>query len=866
MSFFFTKAKPLKVAYDKPASAGIASKATLNRLSCKVCPLDTARNCSPKMSPDTINKTDIYFLGDIPNKNDDTAGQPFSGKTGKLLKSILGNVDNHSFDNVIRDFSDPFAERPPPSWIAMECCRSLVTKSIEQAKPKLIVGLGILPLQWMLNSSDMVGLRGRVFAVKVGQHACWFLPTYHPQYILDTAYDDRQPLRSKLGHCLKFDILKAVKLAVSLKPPEIDTPQGARAGIQCFDGHGPGQLAKVLKLISEARKAPVKAIDVETSTLRPYANDAKLLTMALSFGSINFAFALDHPSAGWSVEDLDSIDSAIEKLLKDRSTIVAHHASFEIEWLVHRYGRNAIRHDVWECTMMQAHFIDERRGKRGGSDEQFQPNPYQALDFLVKQYFGLSYKGLFNLDRKNMVKADLSETLLYNGADTKYTLHLFSKQSVILQSAGLDSSYLESKGRQPAVALMQSIGIDIDQSQTKAMQKKLQAEITSIESQIKSDSFVQKFIAERKVFNPASNHDVLRILKDYLKVGKALLNADGKETVDKNTLAKIKHPLANSIETYRNRAKLKSTYIDVFELGRGAFIWPDGKIHPSFNTTFSETGRTSSDEPNQQNWPSRNDKWLRKQVVAPKNHVLVAFDYGQLEACTAAMCTQDKVLVKALWEDYDIHMFWTQKTAKMYPPFIERFGDSNDPLALKKARSVIKNKLVFPVIFGASNASVAGYLNIPIEPVNKLMTEFWDTFHGLYSWQKRTMNDYYACGYVSSPTGRRRHYPLTKNQAINYPIQSVACDIVCRAMVNLSQCAADTNKWYLHPTMNIHDDLTLCIPDQPQILEEAIEHIYRTMLAPVYDFINVPLSVTCSVGTNWLEMDEIGKFWSHRDL
>src|SRR6202035_869579 len=115
------------------------------------------------------------------------------------------------------------------------------------------------------------------------------------------------------------------------------------------------------------------------------------------------------------------------------------------------------------------------------------------------------------------------------------------------------------------------------------------------------------------------------------------------------------------------------------------------------------------------------------------------------------------------------------------------------------------------------------------------------TFYGLYSWQKGTMNEYYNCGFVSSPTGRRRNYPLTKNQAINYPIQSVACDIVCRAMVSLSCDAAATDQWFLHPIMNIHDDLTLCIPDDPKILEESIEHVYKTMLAPVYDFINVPL-------------------------
>jgi len=861
MSFFFTKSKPKPTVSAKPAQAGNASKASMNRLGCRVCPLDRVENHTPKMAPELRADTDIYFLGDAPSKGDDEKGKPFSDKAGKLLRSLVAQGIVCSFDNVIRDYKDTPSS---PPWQAMECCRNLITKSIEEAKPRIIIGLGIQPLQWALNSSDMVGLRGRVFAIQVGNHPCWFLPTYHPQYIIETAFNAATPLRSKLGHCLKFDIAKAVSMLPGLAQPVIDTPQSARAAVQAFDGTKPGHLAQVLALISEARRASEKAIDVETSTLRPYAAGSQLLCMALSYNNINFSFALDHPNAGWSKSDLASIDFAVESLLSDETRIIAHNASFEIEWLIARYGKGAIFHDVWECTMMQAHFLDERRGKRGGNDDQFQPNPYQALDFLVKQYFGLSYKGLFRLDRKNMSKADLGETLTYNGADTKYTLRLYSHQKQLLKQAGLLAAYSEARQRQPTVALMQSLGIDVDQAQTKEMQEKLSGEIEAIETKIRGYHEVQKFVADRKTFNIASTQDVLKLLKNYVRSGTSLINADGKESVDKGVLEKLNHPIGKDIEEFRNRSKLKSTYVDAFEYGKGTFIWPDGKIHPSFNTTFAETGRTSSDEPNQQNWPSRNDKWVRKQIIPAPGHVLVAFDYGQLEACTAAMCTHDGVLVKALWDDYDIHMEWSVKAAHRHPASIGGLEFLKDKAVMKAFRSKIKNKLVFPAMFGASNESVAGYLNIPIEPVNKLMDEFWETFHGMYGWQKELMNEYYTTGHVSSLTGRRRHYPLTKNQAINYPIQSVACDLVCTAMVELSIRATGSGLWYLHPIMNIHDDLSFSIPDDPKILEEAIETIYKVMLAPSYDFINVPLSVTCSVGNNWLEMTEIDKFWSHK--
>ncbi len=862
MSFFFSKQKAKPVSVAKPTQAGKASKDTLNRLGCRGCPLDKAGNRTPKMPPDIVEQTDVYILGDQPSESDDVKGQHFTNKINKLLFPLFDSGVRYSCDNVIRDYDH---DKTNPQWVAMESCRGLVTRSIERAKPKLLLGLGILPLQWMLNSSDMIGLRGRVFAVQIGDHKCWFMPTYHPQFVLDNAYASSDPLRSKLGHCLKFDIARAGQLANSLPAPLIDTPQAARAGIQPFNGQSRGQLATLLKLISEARKAPEKAIDLETSHLRPYAAGARLLTMAISYQNVNLTFAVDHPKAGWNILERKQLTEAVQGLLCDKTTLISHNTPFEVEWLIFKYGKDVIFHDSWECTMMQAHFLDERRGKRGGNDEQFQPNPYQALDFLVRQHFGLAYKALFKLDRKNMASADLDETLLYNGADTKYTLRLFHNQTDRLKANGLYLAYREAIARQPTVALMQSIGICVDQTQNKLMQKKLAGEIAEIENKIKGYKEVKAFTEKYKQFNPASSQDVLKVLKEYVKVGTDLVNADGKESVDKISLSKISHPIGKDIETYRNRSKLKSTYVDVFEYGKGQFIWADKKIHPSFNTTFAETGRTSSDEPNQQNWPKRNDEWVRKQIVAPPGHVLVAFDYGQLEACTAAMCTKDPILVKSLWEDYDIHMEWAIKAAHRYPAAINGLENLQDKVVMKKFRSIIKNKLVFPAMFGASNQSVAGYLNMPQIHVDKLMGEFWRTFDALHKWQKRLLTKYYTSGYVESPTGRRRHYPLSKNQAINYPIQSVACDIVCNAMCKLSMAAMDGD-WYLHPLMNIHDDLSFAIPNIPSILESAIEKIYRTMLADAYDFINVPLSVTCSVGNNWLEMDEIGKFWSHKDL
>lgn len=415
---------------------------------------------------------------------------------------------------------------------------------------------------------------------------------------------------------------------------------------------------------------------------------------------------------------------------------------------------------------------------------------------------------------------------------------------------------------------MQHFGIDVDQKVISEAQIKLGGEIKQLEDEIYGLRVVQDFIKDKGEFNWASDKDAVAIFKDYLKRDEIYVtDKSGKQRVstDKNVLDRIDHPLADLIIQARNRSKLKSTYVDVFELGKGAFIWPDGKIHTNFNTTFTETGRTSSDEPNCQNFPKRSDAWIRKSVIPEKNHLIVAFDYGQLEACTSAMCSKDKVLIKALWEDYDIHMEWSERLAKEYPDILGSDSLSDKKFA-KRFRSRIKNKLVFPAIFGAQDRSIAGYLSMPEEPINRLMKEFWRIFFGLKNWQDDLMKSYYNTGYVESPTGRRHTCPLTRNEVINFPIQSVACDIVCDAMNTLSVEALTTGEYHLHPRLNIHDDLTCVIPNEDEILEDCIRRIYTTMLTPAFDFINVPMSVECSVGPNWFELEEVGKFWSHKDL
>jgi hypothetical protein len=216
-------------------------------------------------------------------------------------------------------------------------------------------------------------------------------------------------------------------------------------------------------------------------------------------------------------------------------------------------------------------------------------------------------------------------------------------------------------------------------------------------------------------------------------------------------------------------------------------------------------------------------------------------------------------------------MEWAQKFAHDEPGLIGGRKNLKDPAAMKNFRSLIKNKMVFPAFFGAANESVHGYLvnatgfDVSQKIVDKRMEEFWSTFSGMASWQKKTMQHYYNEGWVATMQGRKHRYPLSKNQAINMPVQGTAAELVCDAMNRLSYISLKNDQPHIHPRLNVHDDLSFFIPDDDRILEDSLKIIIREMLCFPFKWINVPLSVEVSVGKNWADVQPIGKFWSHKE-
>lgn len=841
----------------------------LHKLECKACPLNrVTSNANPHMQASGAEKPVIYILGEAPGKAEDKHNQQFVGDSGDLLRAHIPRewLKKIRWNNVVRT-------RPPqnrtPTDVEIECCRPSVERDIAKSKPVAIFGFGAVPLDWACKRSGIMLWRGRRIPVSIGGHECWYYAMLHPAYLFrmkaDLAEERNRHYRpsdiaTEQERAFAFDLKRAFAEIEHLPEAIVHDEKVAEYGVEIVEGKS-GDLARLEKLLDWAKKQKIKGFDWETDRVRPYEKEARILTAAIGTPELSFAWAIEHPQARWTNKERKRvIDLTIEFLRDDEGTKAVHQLGFEQEWTAVRLDKKLLRASRWDDTITQAHMIDERLDKKKKKKGQQGP---LSLDWLCYQHFGINLKALSALDRGNLANEPLPLVLRYNAMDAKYHCLLFSAQDEIIRREGLLDQYRMMRRRVPTCVLTQIKGVPVDVKVTRRLEDKYLDTIDEARAEIAQLDVVDQFkrtIGKR--FNPTSNDDVVDMLQKVLKRKEGITfdRDTGKEkySVDESVLKQIDHPLCPLLLKLRKASKRESTYL-YHNTNDKRIIWPDGCIHSTFNTVFTETWRPSSDSPNLQNVPKRveENKEVRKQIVAPKGHSLVAFDYGQIEARCFAMASHDKRFCKMLWERYDVHGDEAKHLAHAYPARIGGKKFIGDKDVMKKLRDAVKNKWTFPLFFGASLDRVSDEMEIPTSALEAEFDRFKDTFSGVFEWQEELIKSYYKKGYVETLNGVRRRAPINRNRVINSPIQGTAAEIFMDGWTRLSEHADKIDDDYFQANINIHDDLTFILPDNK--IDLYAEEIITQMLAVPFDFINVPITIEMSVGSSLYNMEEVVK-------
>ena len=137
----------------------------------------------------------IMFVGEAPGYEEDKAGLPFVGRSGRLLDRMLAAIglkENSVYIANIVPWRPPGNRTPTPQESSI--CLPFLMRQIELADPDVLVCLGGPSAQTLLNTREgILRTRGRWFKFDTGTREIRAIASLHPAYLL------RQPLQKRLA-------------------------------------------------------------------------------------------------------------------------------------------------------------------------------------------------------------------------------------------------------------------------------------------------------------------------------------------------------------------------------------------------------------------------------------------------------------------------------------------------------------------------------------------------------------------------------------------------------------------------------------------------------------------------------------------
>jgi DNA polymerase-1 len=291
---------------------------------------------------------------------------------------------------------------------------------------------------------------------------------------------------------------------------------------------------------------------------------------------------------------------------------------------------------------------------------------------------------------------------------------------------------------------------------------------------------------------------------------------------------------------------LKSTYCDALP----KLIHPDtGRIHTSFNQAVTATGRLSSSDPNLQNIPIRTEEGrrIREAFVPAEGNVLLAADYSQVELRILAHMADEPALKESFARGEDIH---ARTASEIFGVFL----DMVTPEMRRQAKTIN-----FGVLYGMSAFGLAKSLGIGRKEAQTYIDNYFARYPKVLEFMEAKKAEARDNLYVTTLMGRRCAVPeiVSKNKAvrgyaernaINYPIQGSAADIIKLAMVRIHE-QLKAQKLSTRMVLQVHDELVF---DVPITEKEKVEELVRREMEQAF-ILDVPLLVDMGVGANWRE-------------
>jgi len=479
-----------------------------------------------------------------------------------------------------------------------------------------------------------------------------------------------------------------------------------------------------------------------------------------------------------------------------------------------------------------------------------EPDLRHKLDYLAASY--LNYKmvpitdviGKAGKNQLTMRDVDVQKVKEYAGEDADMTLRLKAPFTEMLKENEIFELYETMEA--PLIKVLTAIefeGIRVNKEFLNEYSKTLGKLILDIQKEIHEDAGV--------AFNIASPKQVGQVLFERLGIPyrwQKTKTGQYSTDVDKLTELAVDNEIVNKILTYRKYSKLKSTYVDALPL----MINPKtNRVHSNFNQARAATGRLSSDNPNLQNIPIKDEEGREiRKAFEPRNedHILLAADYSQIELRLIAEISKDEAMMEAFIQGNDFHR---ATAAKVYNvPYEEVTADQR-----RNAKTVN-----FSITYGAGATNLSRQLNIKRTEASELIATYFKQFQGLKKYMDDTIEFARKHGYVKTLLGRRRNLrdinsknglsrSNAERMAINTPIQGTAADMIKIAMINIHKQMQE-DQYQSKMILQVHDELVFDVY-KPEL--DKIKVMVEEKMKTAIPGLKVPILVGMGTGKNWLE-------------
>ena len=470
------------------------------------------------------------------------------------------------------------------------------------------------------------------------------------------------------------------------------------------------------------------------------------------------------------------------------------------------------------------------------------------MDSMANRYLNhktITYDELTKVDKKKVTidAIEVEKTTQYAAEDADITLQLHEKLWPELEKDQELTKLFTDIEMPLAIVLaeMERTGVLVDAKQLNDYSIELTKQLMEIEAQLQS-------LAGEK-FNPASPKQIQAILFDKHNLPVLKKTPKGDPSTSEEVLSELanEYELPRMILFYRGLAKLKNTYTDKLPL----MISPiDQRIHTNYNQIGTITGRLSSNDPNLQNIPVRNEEGrrIRQAFIAPKGCKIISADYSQIELRIMAHLSQDESLLNAFAHDKDIH----RVTAG------EILGKAESEVTNEERRRA--KAVNFGLIYGMSAFGLSKQINIPRKEAQFYIDRYFERYPGVQQYMEQTRQLAAEQGYVETLSGRRLYLPKIRSTngiekrgaeraAINAPMQGTAADIIKTAMIKMSEWIKNQSADNIKMVMQVHDELVFEVKDA--FVEQYCTEIKKIM-ENCYQ-LSVPLKVDVGIGNNWDE-------------